>query len=207
METNNLLLKVKQALNEVIMEFQPNPFNFFYEEDIRATLYCKFKEKFKDNMGSYGIDKQFKDLIKILNGKMDSNIVKAEYPTGFSKEWFDIAVLHPNHNDSYKCPVQVGIEIKLGSKETKMQRYVSSFLKDIESLAEYQKHSTKSFTGIALYFYQTILDDSNKYFCVANINELKWEDLNFETNKIYALIVTKDKLYKISEYKIDIKLN
>lgn len=207
METNNILLEVAKALNFVIKEFQSNPFNFFYEEDIRATLYCGLKKEITDVV-TYGIDPQFSKLNTLYTEGIKANIVKAEYPYAGLGGKFDVAILHKKHDDFYKCPVEVGIEIKLGSKETNMEP-VSGFKDNIYNLERYRFNMSgqkKDFTGIALYFYQTTLDDPKDYFEIEKINEVTLEELNFKTNKIYAFIVSKDKLYKISEYKTSIML-
>ena len=208
METNTIHSNVKIALSETIGEFRENPFDFFYEEDIRATLFYKLKQKIEDE-GTYDIDDQFVDLKKIYPEGIKSNLVKSEYPyAGFARKRFDVAVLHASHNDFYKCPVQIGIEIKMGSKETKMEP-VSGYFENIVSLREYSDHllkQKKSFTGIAIYFYQTKLEQPEKYFSSKNIELVDMNNLEFQADEIYALIVSKDKVFKINKYKIDIEL-
>ena len=208
METNTIHSNVKIALSETIGEFRENPFDFFYEEDIRATLFYKLKQKIEDE-GTNDIDDQFVDLKKIYPEGIKSNLVKSEYPyAGIARKRFDVAVLHPSDNDFYKCSVQIGIEIKMGSKETKMEP-VSGYFENIVSLREYSNHllkQKKSFTGIAIYFYQTKLDHPEKYFPSATIELVDMNNLEFQANEIYALIVSQDKVFKISKYKIDIEL-
>ncbi|NMB82909.1 MAG: hypothetical protein GYA14_13940 [Ignavibacteria bacterium] len=209
METNTIHSNVKIALSETIQEFQVNPFNFFYEEDIRATLFFKLKQIIGDE-GNYDIDDQFVDLKKIYPEGIKSNLVKSEYPydAGFGRKRFDVAVLHPAHIDFYKCPVQIGIEIKMGSKETKMEP-VSGYFENIVSLREYRCHllkQKKSFTGIAIYFYQTTLAQPDMYFSSNPIEYLDIKDIEFKPNEIYALVVSKGEVFKVTKYKIEIPL-
>jgi hypothetical protein len=204
MNTQDILVKAIDVLTGVIENFWKNPFDYFYEEDIRAYLYSAIKVKIPDK-GSYKCSEQFSSLKNFWQNEMfNSSIVKAEYPySNNSRKRFDVVILENKANDFYKIPADIGIEIKMGSEETKVDN-VSGYIENIQSLLEYQKN-VNSFIGMALYFYQTALKDPQQYFMTDLIVEISLKDLHFEAGKIYALIITGDKkIYKLSRIELNL---
>lgn len=188
----NELNKTSEALKNFIRDYWRNTFDFFYEEDIRAGLYAKLKENIS-TLGEYKFDGQFsllKNFFKFETFK--SSIVKTEYPySNDSRKRFDLVILDNSSEDFYRIPTTIGIEIKIASEETKVNN-VTGFIENIKSLSKYGK-SRKEFCGIALYFYQTKLEEPEKYFNSSNLEEMSLNDLSLKRGIIYAFIITGDK--------------
>jgi hypothetical protein len=186
-EQEYVIGKIRSVLIKFIKNFQNNPFQYFYEEDIRASLYVLLKSEinimrnFPTKIYSEGLGR---DLI-------NTSIVKSEYPS-FSR--FDIAILRcSEETDYYNQPVDIAIELKLGSHKI-FSDQTAGFKSDINKLKKYKNnHTNENFTGLAIYFCQTDIEgaeidewykDLSKKFELVEINQLL-----FETNKVYAIIV------------------
>lgn len=207
MDVQNILVNTRQALINVIKEFSKNSFNYFYEEDIRSHLYSELK-KLIPAQGHYNINKQFSGLRDFVGDKITTDLIKAEYPySNGTKKRFDISILKKDDSsDFYNVPSSIGFEIKLGSRETKVDN-VSGFYENILSLRDYQQ-SLPEFHGLALYFYQTQLQDVNSYFKDLNIVPIEIDKLNIDKYGVYALIICGDgKHFKVTSYDVKAILN
>jgi len=186
-EQQSLLEKVNKVLIEFIKNFQNNPFEYFYEEDLRASLQNLLISEI-----NIRIDFPTKIYSKVLGTNyINSSIVKSEYP---SFRRFDIAVLGYNDDaDFYNQPVNVAIELKLGSHLIYSDK-TAGFKSDIMKLKDYlNSHRNERFTGLAIYFCQTEIkkNDIDEWYKDLSriISSIEVTQLNFDVNKVYALII------------------
>lgn len=187
--------KIRQALIKFIKSFQEDPFQYFYEEDVRASLYTLLKTEIN-------IERDYPTKIysEVLGCNLISTaIVKAEYPSFIR---FDIAILsHSDKDDFYNQPVNVAIELKLGSHKLHSDK-TAGLKSDINKLKAYQnKLLNESFTGLAIYFCQTEIEkiyidewykDLSGKFHLIEVNQL-----NFKMEKVSAIIVPVNKTNQI----------
>ncbi|NMB81408.1 MAG: hypothetical protein GYA14_06280 [Ignavibacteria bacterium] len=199
----NLLQTIQAEINEIAKRFQKNTFDYFYEEDIRSELYCLLKNKIKHEY-QFGISEiNFKDLRNNLKSNtIISSIVKTEYPRN---KRFDIAILKEKGEDFYNVPIQLAIEIKLGSKETKTDNF-GKYSDDIRKLLSNKNEiNNDNFTGLAIYFYQTNIDNNYEKVSRWIGGEIKFnkvDNIVIEANKVNAIVIARDAIYSSSLSKI-----
>jgi len=185
-------------LIEFIQNFCINPFEYFYEEDLRAFLLTKLKSK-------VNISSEFPTLTyskEIRKSSVNSSIIKAEYP--YYKK-FDIAFLsYQKEKDFYNQPVFMAIEIKLGSHKIGMDR-TAGFKSDIVKLTEcLTTYKNENFIGIALYFCQTLIlkKEIDEWYKGISFEQIDVNQLVLSKNNVYAIIVPGEQSEKISLSKI-----
>jgi len=190
--------EVERSLIEFIQNFCINPFEYFYEEDLRAFLLTKLKSK-------VNISSEFPTLTyskEIRKSSVNSSIIKAEYP--YYKK-FDIAFLsYQKEKDFYNQPVFMAIEIKLGSHKIGMDR-TAGFKSDIVKLTEcLTTYKNENFIGIALYFCQTLIlkKEIDEWYKGISFEQIDVNQLVLSKNNVYAIIVPGEQSEKISLSKI-----
>jgi hypothetical protein len=199
------LNKTGEALKSFILDYWQNSFDYFYEEDIRAGLHAKLKAYIK-TIGVYQFDSQFDSLKNYFKSKaFESSIIKAEYPySNNSRKRFDLVLLENSGVNFYKIPASVGIEIKIASEETFVNN-VSGYIENIISLDDYRK-SNSDFSGIALYFYQTKLENPEKYFNHSKIESIALDAIILKKKTIYAFVITGDrKIFRVKNFTQNIE--
>jgi hypothetical protein len=196
-----IIRQTEILLIDFIEDFQQNPFEYFYEEDIRAVLLIKLKSSFKNIFADFPTLSYAK---QIKSSFIKSSIIKAEYP---SYKRFDIAFLsHQQDKDFYNQPIFMAIEIKLGSHNIGADK-TAGFKSDIIKLEEsYSQYKKENFIGVAIYFCQTPVkqDDIVKWYGGTEFQEIEKKEIVFEDNNIYALLVPSEKQGKIFLSKINI---
>lgn len=186
--------EVEQSLIEFIQDFHLNPFEYFYEEDLRAFLLNKLRSKI--NIKSEFPTLNYSKTIKKLS--VNSSIIKAEYPSYIR---FDIALLgYDQKKDFYNQPVVLAIELKLGSDQMGSDR-TAGFQSDIIKLKEFLSFQyNKNFIGIAIYFCQTPIekDKIDEWYQGILFEQIYLKQIKLDPNSIYAILVTSgeyDKIY------------
>lgn len=197
-DRESIIKNVEKSIVEFIKEYCKNPFEYFYEEDIRASLLTYFKSKI--NFSSDYPTLNYSDPIK--NSSIKSSIIKSEYP---SHKRFDIAFLgYQEDKDFYNQPVFMAIEIKLGSHMIGSDQ-TSGFKSDIIKLKEcLSSYNDENFIGIAIYFCQTpiSIDDIKKWYIEIPFEQLYINQIILSTNNVYAIIVPGEQSEKIFLSKI-----
>ncbi len=165
MEENNYFSIIEHCLRELILNFQSNPYYYFYEEDIRVDLATRLINKTKT-----------KEFIHFEN-KIITTPVKCEYPGILANKLrHDIVLVKQNSlNNIYQLDLPIIIELKLGSKSYDR---CAVFKEDIKKLLNY---NTNTSLCIALYFYQDLAD--NKLFS-SWFSDIINEFIELETNNI-----------------------
>jgi hypothetical protein len=195
-----IVKKVENLLRKFIHQFQHNPFEYFYEEDIRSSLLAFIKQGL--NLASDFPTLTFEKVIE--KSIIKSSIVKAEYP---AHKRFDIAILeYEATKDLYNQPVFLAIEIKLGSHKIGTDR-TAGFISDIIKLKE-NVTSFEGFVGVAIYFCQTSITQNNidRWYKGWDFNSINVDQLNLNVGHLYAIIIpgkTTEKIFlsSINKYK------
>lgn len=182
MDRINYSLLIQQSLAEIITKFIQNPYNYFYEEDVRVDFAQILIRKFS--------------LIEIehFGAKIITSPVKCEYPSSLAtKDRHDIVIVKSNNmKNIYNLDLPVIIELKLGSKSYDR---CSDFKLDIKKILGYSTHID---FGIALYFYQDLVDLNNftKWFddIVNEFQQISTDDLSISHGCLNTFIITPNKL-------------
>jgi hypothetical protein len=143
---------LKTAMGKTVEEFQHNPEDFLYEENIRSLMYANLRCKLNQR-------NEYKDAraIQYVKKPVNVSLVQAEYPR-YSKldppvKRFDLAILAVPDSDSdrWHQPCRVAIEIKLWQPGENNE----GPWRDINKLRRYweaSKNAGRTFTGIAMLF-------------------------------------------------------
>jgi len=192
-DKENIVKKTNELLIKFINEFQQNPFEYFYEEDIRASLYAILNSGI--NVRCDFPTKDYSEQIK--SPIIQSSVIKAEYP--YYKR-FDIAFLsYQKEKDFYNQPVFMAIEIKLGSHEIGSDK-TAGFKGDIVKLRDcLTTYGDEGFIGIALYFCQTLIlkEDIDRWYKEISFEQIDLSQIVLSKNNVYAIIVAGKKSEKI----------
>jgi hypothetical protein len=208
-----------RGIEQLIAQYQDNPFDFLYESDIQGYL---FSVLFRDYKKEPPIEMLGMHWPANCYGKsplIATVPVKCEYPTDTR---FDIALIDPRKIKEYtkeqaekngwksdlfwNQPVRVAIEIKYAQLGFTKELARSKVKKDIAKLRNYLDERTSGdFLGLSLLFIQSFqmdlnLDDTSDYM------EL-YDQLPAETG-IYAYVVTQKAVrkYKIAQPNMRLKL-
>jgi hypothetical protein len=182
--------KIQSSINRIIQRFSENPYYYFYEEDIRVELGMDLLSEFEKTSCTH-----YDRIIK-------TSPIKFEYPSQQSnKQRHDIVLLKPeSSNNIYKLELSSAIELKLGSR---IYDRCSDFKEDIRKLLGY---SYNEFIGVALYFYQDVIDSNlfNIWFndivesfeSIRGVNNIK---INYGLN---TFIILPSEILKVIKLKI-----
>ena len=103
--------EVQESVESIIQEFQDNPYAFLYEEDIRATLFCKLRNRIPGRRVVHGNGKPeseycLRSIYCEYGGKIDIACLKSGQTEEHraSYKGFDTFI--------YNLPVEIGIELK-----------------------------------------------------------------------------------------------
>ncbi len=192
--------KFENVIIDLIKKFNSNPFSYFYEEDLRATLAFNLSKCF--NEIKYKVRSDFTKSLNI--NEFYSNPIKCEYPQNKGKEnRFDLVYIEDVGQDFYNCEVRIAVELKLGSH---IYDRLGKFRQDIEKLQNKLNKSIKSqFLGIGLYFYQGEIDfKSIKEWFPQNAKDIEevplsvLENIDFKPRGLEILIISKNSLFILS---------
>lgn len=198
-DRENIVKEVGQSLIEFIQDFCINPFEYFYEADIRASLLVYLKSKITSiaNFPALNYSKNIKsDFTK-------SSIIKAEYP--YYKRFVIAFLSYQNEKDFYNQPVFMAIEIKLGSHKIGMDR-TAGFKSDIVKLTEcLTTYKNENFIGIGIYFCQTLIlkEEINEWYKEISFKQIDVDQIVLSKNSVYAIIVSGAQSEKIFLSKIE----
>jgi hypothetical protein len=161
-----MIERVLECVRETVGDFREHPWHYLYEEDFRAVLFAKLREKFTETIGpdpnkagseSATVDQPGVDRSLDLSN-IQTCLVHAEYPRYCKTNQFDIAVLDPDQHIEWKtlweAKIATAIEIKVGSDRVGTDQ-CGGFKKDLKKLhdAIYGRSGIRH--GLALYLYQT----------------------------------------------------
>lgn len=192
--------KFENVIIDLIKKFNSNPFSYFYEEDLRATLAFNLLKSFDEI--KFKVRSDFAQSLKI--NEFYSNPIKCEYPQSKGKEnRFDLVYIEDVGQDFYNCEVKIAVELKLGSP---IYDRLGKFRQDIEKLQNKLNKSIKSqFLGIGLYFYQGEINlKSIKEWFPQNTKDIKEvpineiEKIDFKPYGLEILIISKNSLFILS---------
>ncbi len=187
---NAIIKKVSRSIKEISIEFMDNPFEYFYEEDIRSALFRKLIDVFPNK--KFPVKEDLKQ--KLGRSEITSSPIKTEYCIDSKK--IDIAYLEHEGIDFYNMRVSVAIEIKLGSN---IHDVVAGVKKDIKKLEKIKVKSSKPFLGIVIFFFQNsitknkILEWFNDVFNQVFI--VKDKDLKIIDNYIHLIVIAEKHIY------------
>ncbi|MBN1638752.1 MAG: hypothetical protein JW866_07285 [Ignavibacteriales bacterium] len=204
MENQENLSKILlDSIQEITKEFQEMPYNFFYEEDLRARLYNILREKinYKINLPieKFGT-KEWKNKNNVE--KLEINPVKAEYSQVkfyknlFGKSKFDIVILKDNNKetDFYLWPCSVIIEIKYSTNEMGQNAG-----RHYDDLIKIQNYKYKNSIKISLHFDLYDIDQEkiaivNNYPCYKTIDIKFRQEIpeNFDSDKIHVFYISSN---------------
>lgn len=184
------IIKIQNAINRIIKRFSNNPYYYFYEEDLRVEFGMELLNEFEK------IDFVYKNNI------IKTSPIKFEYPSQQSnKQRHDIVLLKPDTaNNIYNLELSSAIELKLGSK---IYDRCADFKEDIRKLLGY---SDTEFLGVALYFYQDIIDSSlfTIWFndIIESFENIKTKN-NIEINNgLNTFIILPNEILRVNKLKI-----
>jgi len=183
---------LQKVLNNLVKEYQKNPIEYFYEEDIRADLLIKLRSEniFDIALPITKKNEWLGDYVEILGDVINISGIKAEYP---SNTRFDIAYIKPNNEKNhyiFECPF--AIEIKLSQKDSKNR----DFKLDIEKLLNY-KTQHPNFIGIAIDFGQSPVikkEDLDKNYGNFKMTEFK-KGIEISKGLINYFFITKKEIF------------
>lgn len=206
---------IRGIINDVVSEFQRNPFNFLSELDLQSRL-ASLLWNAAESAGEYAAMEGKHYEPRSLYGEttaVRTNIVKTNYLYGMQEiQHFDIALIDAQHPVQYiKTPSTsndvfwtqeafAGIEVKYAQLEhlrfverdnmrTLSQSYYSKYRDDLRKLKEYAavRRKNKPFHGVAL------------IFCQAGISKMLingFEDATgFDQSGVYAGVVSPTEHY------------
>ncbi len=182
---------IQNSINKVIQQFAQNPFNYFYEEDIRVDLGNDLLSNFKVADFTHN------------NSIISTSPIKFEYPSSFaSKQRHDIVLLKKNaSNNIYSLDISVAIELKLGSLSYDR---CSKFKDDIIKL--FGGYINKEFTGLALYFYQDKIDSNlfEDWFkdIIESFEIILQNQISIDKLKVNTFIITPEYILKAKSYRL-----
>lgn len=189
MEKDNLN-KVESSLRNLFSKFVNNPFYYFYEEDVRVELAQLLKNTFHEIEVNY------------FDNKIITSPIKCEYPSNLAnKQKHDIVLVKQNgHQNIYNLDLSIIFELKLGSKNYDR---CGELKEDIKKLLNY--NSQLEF-GIALYFYQDIIDENNFLIWFNDIIDefikIEIDEIVIEPKVVNTFIITPNKtILKAIKYK------
>ena len=202
-EISSFLTKVnlvQESLNQILKQFQDNPANFFFEEELRSILFNILREKFQSNniTASLISDKWLK---KYIENKI--NPVKAEYgkDAGYFSNYniknMDIAILsseflYKKENlNNYQRYCDIIIEIKYSTEDVDSKH--AGFFDDVEKVRN-ARH-TNNFLGLAICFdlhnFRSELEE--KSF----LNNYKLKEILFNNIDTSNIIIPEGKCFSI----------
>ena len=190
MENNNYYSVLIASLKDLFIQFNDNPYDYFYEEDVRVDLAQKLMHYIKPIEFIH-----FKRSIRTIP-------IKCEYPSSLaSKQRHDLVFVEPNSlSNIYNLDIPIAIELKLGSKSYDR---CSEFKEDIKKFLGY---TLDNFIGICIYFYQDEIDLIlfEKWFedIVEKFEKIDAENITIDISAVNSFIVTPNKsILKAISYK------
>lgn len=201
MHTFDDTLKIIQScVCSLIEEFQSMPFNYFFEEDLRAILYSKLFNAFEktDHRIELPASKWTKEYNSQRENKILVNPVKSEYAKhpdyrkNYGTRDFDIVILAhtTDEKDHYSLPCEVVIELSFSKESPQYQ--VGSHIEDILKLISY-KNGRLNYLGLALSFDIFGIKNVDKFLSFYKqefpLVEKVISDLEFCNKKVYALYI------------------
>ncbi len=177
MNRKQILEATRKSINELVLDFQNNKFDYLSESDIKIKLVHLLKEKI--DVYIHNADSE----------KSPIHIVKSEYPypnTVSAYQKLDIAILHPQSptpgSNLWQLPIFIAIELKYSIDKRKDK----SFLNDIQKI-----NSIKDCSRVALHFSRFPIKDS---FDVLNTIEV------FKKNNYF--VIDDDKVYRLTNIEV-----
>ncbi len=175
------LSKVQNVLTSFFKNFQCNPINYLYEEDIRAELFFLLKEAFQEDLLIDNISRVKTEYHYLPNRKIDISILD---------DWSNLNSSFTTKEsifELYKQKVETGIEIKF--QPVYSDQY-GTFIKDIEKLNALVCSKEKKEcidTGIALLFFQFQCDfEKTKYL----FTEYSDAEFQIEENCVNKIVIS-----------------
>jgi hypothetical protein len=196
LEVSKNILSSIRKLHE---EFRENPYEFFYEEDIRARLYDILKNeisyKVKLTKSLYGTDEWHKKEIEINPVKCEYSQVVSDYNKKFGASKFDIVVLKQDTAENFFLwPCAAIIEIKYSTDQQGAK--IGGHKLDIEKVSNYRVNDA---IKLAIHFDLYKLEDNqiNKWYKDKNIKFKKLTDdtLELSSSITYAFYITPNDIF------------
>lgn len=173
MHRNKIIEATQKSINELVLNYQNNRYDYLSESDIKIALVHLLKSKIDYSL--------FNDNPE----KSPIHIVKSEYPypsAVSSYQKLDIAILQPQSKSSqynlWQLPICIAIELKYSLDKQKNK----SFLEDIQKL-----HSIRDCYRVALHFSRLKIKHSNEV--------LKTIEILNENN---YFVIGDDKIYRLT---------
>jgi hypothetical protein len=199
----NLKEIVEPAIEQLIHEFQVNPYVFIYECDLQARLWTLINEKipastrYKKGLIDHAYHNK-QELTTPLHNQMSLVESRFDEKTKFwGRGHLDIGIWDEDHpdfvlKDYREKPIKIGIEFKLDHQREMNVNILYNFVYDVGKLA-YVNQYYENFEGWGLWFMPNYMKSMPKSAYKAVLKTIK------TNNNVTAFCITQTKVINFKE--------